>query len=104
MDGSRSVADISIVVIGSIREIIGNGTIFGAQLMGQSYVPFLLLVLPPGAFILLGSMLGGMNRLEIYMAKKAGRTPTFRKEHDCASCMIFRGWFGHGEKGPEATG
>jgi hypothetical protein len=45
-----------------------------------------------------------MNRLEIYMAKKAGRTPTFRKEHDCASCMIFRGWFGHGEKGPEANG
>jgi|WetSurMetagenome_2_1015567.scaffolds.fasta_scaffold24578_3 Na+-translocating ferredoxin:NAD+ oxidoreductase subunit E len=92
---------ISIVVIGTIREIIGNGTLFGMQVMAQSYIPFLLIILPPGAFILLGSMLGAMNRLEIYMAKKAGRTPTFRKEHDCASCEIFRGWFGHGEKGPE---
>jgi len=94
---------ISIVFIGMIREIIGYGTVFGATVMGASYVPFILIILPPGAFVLLGSMLGGMNRLEIYMAKKAGRTPTFRKEHDCASCQIFRGWFGHGEKGPEAA-
>ena len=94
---------ISIVVIGMIREMIGNGTLFGAQVMAQSYIPFLLMILPPGAFILLGSMLGAMNRLEIYLAKKAGRTPIFRKEHDCASCMIFRGWFDRGEKGPEAV-
>jgi len=92
---------ISIVVIGAIREILGNGTIFGAQLMGTSFVPFLLIILPPGGFILLGSMLGAMNRLEIRMAKKAGRTPTFRKEHDCASCEIFRGWFG--ERADEAA-
>jgi electron transport complex protein RnfE len=92
---------ISIVVIGAIREILGNGTIFGAQLMGASFVPFLLIILPPGGFILLGSMLGAMNRLEIRMAKKAGRTPTFRKEHDCASCEIFRGWFG--ERADEAA-
>ncbi len=94
---------ISLVVIGAIREIIGNGTVFGAQVMGQSYIPFLLIILPPGAFILLGSMLGAMNRIEIHLARKAGRPPSIRKEHDCASCMIFRGWFGHGEKGPEAV-
>ena len=83
---------ISIVVIGMIREILGNGTLFGATIMGSAYIPFLLIVLPPGGFILLGTMLGAMNRLEIRMAQKAGRTPTFRKEHDCASCTIFRGW------------
>jgi electron transport complex protein RnfE len=94
---------ISIVAIGMIREIVGSGTLFGAQVMGQSYIPFLLVILPPGAFILLGSLLGGMNRLEISMARRAGRTPGFRTEHDCASCEIFRGWFGRGEKGPEAA-
>jgi electron transport complex protein RnfE len=95
---------LSIIVIGMIREILGYGTLFGAEIMGKSYVPFLLMVLPPGAFILLGSMLGAMNRLEIYLAKRAGRTPTFRKEHDCASCSIFRGWFEAEpvEKAPEA--
>ena len=94
---------ISIVVIGAIREVLGMGTIFGAPLMGPSYVPFALLLLPPGAFILLGSMLAAMNRIEIHLAKRAGRTPAIRKEHDCASCQIFQGWFGQGEKGPQAV-
>jgi len=43
-----------------IRELIGNGTMFGAQIMGQAYVPFLLIILAPGAFMLLGSMLAGV--------------------------------------------
>jgi len=85
---------LSIVVIGMIRELLGNGTLFGATIMGPSYIPFLLIILPPGGFILLGSMLGAMNRLEIRMARRAGRAPSFRKEHDCASCTIFRGWLG----------
>jgi electron transport complex protein RnfE len=93
---------ISLVVIGVIREVIGNGTLFGAPIMWQSYIPFLLMILPPGAFILLGSMLGAMNRIEIALARRAGRPPVIRKEHDCASCQIYRGWFGHGEQGPEA--
>ncbi|MGD1049342.1 MAG: electron transport complex subunit E [Candidatus Krumholzibacteriaceae bacterium] len=91
---------ISIVVIGMIRETLGNGTLFGASVMGHSYVPFLLLILPPGAFILLGAMLGAMNRLEMHLAKRAGRIPLIRKEHDCASCEIFRGWFGQGSGEP----
>jgi len=87
---------LSIVVIGMIRETLGNGTLFGVSVMGRSYIPFLLLILPPGAFILLGSMLGAMNRLEMHLAKRSGRTVVLRKEHDCASCEIFRGWFGEG--------
>jgi electron transport complex protein RnfE len=93
---------ISIVVIGMIREIIGFGTIFGTPVMSPSYIPFLLIVLPPGAFILLGTMLGVMNRIEIALARRAGRPPVIRTEHNCASCQIYRGWFGHGEQGPEA--
>jgi electron transport complex protein RnfE len=91
---------ISLIVIGMIRETLGNGTVFGATVMGRSYVPFLLMILPPGAFILLGSMLGGMNRIEIHLAKRSGRTPIIRREHDCASCQVFRGWFG--ERADEA--
>jgi len=95
---------VSIVVIGMIRETLGSGTLFGAAIMGASYVPFLLLVLPPGAFILLGAMLGTMNRLEVRLAERAGRAPAFRKEHDCASCTVFRGWLGAepDDKAPEA--
>jgi electron transport complex protein RnfE len=83
---------VSLVAIAAVRELLGNGTLFGTAVMGPSYVPFLLLILPPGAFILLGTMLGAMNRVEMALARRAGRAPAFRKEHDCSSCVIFAGW------------
>jgi electron transport complex protein RnfE len=87
---------ISLVLIGSIRELIGNGTIFGAVLFGESYMPLLLMILPPGAFIVLGVLLGLMNQVEIRLAERTGRTPIIRREHDCASCAIHRSWFRFG--------
>ena len=87
---------ISLVLIGAIRELLGNGTIFGATIFGGSYLPLLLMILPPGAFIVLGVLLGLMNQAEIRLAERAGRTPIIRREHDCASCAIHRSWFGGG--------
>jgi electron transport complex protein RnfE len=55
---------LSLFVLGSVRELIGSGSILGVSLFGGAYVPFLLLILPPGAFITLGFLLAGMNRLE----------------------------------------
>ena len=89
---------ISLVLLGAIRELLGNGTIFGAAILGDSYIPLLLMILPPGAFIVLGMLLGLMNQAEIRLAERTGRTPLIRKEHDCASCAIHRSWFGGGEK------
>ena len=54
---------ISLVVLGSIREILGQGSIFGVTLLGTNYQPFLIMLLPPGAFITLGLLLGLMNRI-----------------------------------------
>lgn len=54
----------ALFVLGGVREIIGNGTIFGAGILGSAYIPALLLILPPGAFLAIGFLLGGMNRLE----------------------------------------
>ncbi|HUV36438.1 MAG TPA: electron transport complex subunit E [Patescibacteria group bacterium] len=84
---------VSLVLIGAIRELLGNGTIFNVSIMGPSYLPLLLMILPPGAFIVLGVLLGLMNQAEIRLAERAGRTPLIRKEHDCASCVIHRNWF-----------
>ncbi len=52
---------VSITVLAIIRELLGNGTVFGVNLLGNSYLPFLLIVVPPGAFITLGFLLGFMN-------------------------------------------
>jgi len=54
----------ALLVLGSIREVLGAGTIFGVSVMGAHYEPFLLFVLPPGAFIALGLVLGLMNMLQ----------------------------------------
>ena len=49
---------LAMVVIGTFREIVGNGTFFGFQVMGSWYHPALIVILPPGAFILIGYLVG----------------------------------------------
>jgi electron transport complex protein RnfE len=51
-----------LLVLGYIREILGNGTLFTMPAFGPGYFPFLVMVLPPGAFITLGFLLALMNR------------------------------------------
>lgn len=55
---------LALLVLGSVRELLGSGALFGVSLFGPSYPPFLLLILPPGAFIALGLLLALMNRYE----------------------------------------
>jgi electron transport complex protein RnfE len=52
---------ISLTVLGGIREILGNGTIFGASVMWSTFEPLGFIVKAPGAFICLGLLLGLMN-------------------------------------------
>jgi electron transport complex protein RnfE len=52
---------LSLTFLGAVREIIGNGTLFGASIMWESYQPFSAMVKAPGAFICLGLILSVMN-------------------------------------------
>ncbi len=54
---------ISLIILGSVREILSNGTIFGVSLFGSTYQPVLMMLLPPGAFIVLGLLMFGINKL-----------------------------------------
>ena len=49
---------LALTLIGSIRELVGNGSIFGISLLGASYQPMLLIILPAGGFLVFGSLLG----------------------------------------------
>jgi len=49
---------LAMILIGTFREIVGNGTFFGYQVMGSWYHPALIVILPPGAFILIGYLVG----------------------------------------------
>jgi len=55
---------LALFVLGSVRELFGSGSVLGVSLFGAAYTPFLLLILPPGAFITLGLLLAAMNRFE----------------------------------------
>ncbi len=46
-----------ITLIGAIREVIGNGTLFGSQVMPAQYQPFIIIILPPGAFLVIGFLM-----------------------------------------------
>jgi electron transport complex protein RnfE len=54
---------MSLVVLGSLREILGNGTWFNMPVMWSAFQPFTFMVEAPGAFVCLGLMLGAMNAI-----------------------------------------
>lgn len=49
---------IALFLLSSIREILGNGTWFGIHVMPASFKPWLVMIMPPGAFFTLGIILG----------------------------------------------
>lgn len=52
---------LALMVIASIREILGAGQFFGMQVLPASYKPMLVAILAPGAFIVMGLLMGLMN-------------------------------------------
>lgn len=57
-----------LTVLGSIRELIGNGSIFGYKLTAEKASTVLVFILPPGAFIALGYLIATVNK---FIKKKA---------------------------------
>ena len=52
-----------LVVLGSIREILGSATLFNIQVLGDWFNPWMIMILPPGAFLTLGLLIGLGNWL-----------------------------------------
>jgi Na+-translocating ferredoxin:NAD+ oxidoreductase subunit E len=55
---------LALTFLGGLREIIGNGTLFGHAVMGAGFEPFRFMIQAPGAFVCLGLVLGLMNVVE----------------------------------------
>lgn len=60
---------LTLFVLGSLRELLGNGTILGLNVLGKSYQnnSMLIMILPPGGFLMLGLMMGFVK---LFTAKK----------------------------------
>ena len=62
---------LGLASIAIVREIIGNGSIFGITILPEAYWPrWGIMLLPPGAFITLGLLMGGMNLLSARSANR----------------------------------
>ncbi len=52
---------LALVMLAIVREVLGQGTLFGLDITGAAFEPMLVMALPPGAFIALGVLLAIMN-------------------------------------------
>ena len=52
---------IALFVLGGMREIFGSRTLLGFQVLPDFYEPWLIMILPAGAFLTLGLLMGGLN-------------------------------------------
>lgn len=60
----------AITILSAIRELLGSGTIFGAQLMPESYEPMAIMLQVPGGFITLGLLLILVNAIRKGLARR----------------------------------
>ena len=80
---------LSLTFLGSLRELLGSGQLFGHAVMGGSFKPFTIMVEAPGAFIALGCLLALMNCISIVSARRAGKEPSVNAGGcGCGCCEV----------------
>ena len=73
---------ITLVVMSSIREIIGAGTFFGLQVLPENIAPMRIIALPPGGFFVFGCLMA----LAIVLESKMRKKPVEPIEMACDAC------------------
>ena len=78
---------IGLTMIGIVRELLGNGTIFGLRIMPKSYEPIAIFVMAPGAFLILALLCAVQNKLKLKGANRHVKG-NGGCGGDCASCPM----------------
>jgi len=61
---------IAMLCLGSVREILGAGSLFGFPLFAENFQPWVVMILPPGGFFVLGGWLLLFNWYRQYRERK----------------------------------
>lgn len=48
---------IALLCLGSVRELLGSGSLLGFSIFGAQFQPWVVMILPPGGFFVLGAWL-----------------------------------------------
>lgn len=63
--GSGIGFTIALTILGSIREVLGNGSLFNITLFPASWEPALIFILPPGGFMTIAFVIAFQNYLKL---------------------------------------
>ena len=80
---------IALVCIGSLREILGAGTIFGIKVTPAGFEPISIFILAPGAFFVLSILTALQNKLKAPCANNGSvkkKKKSTACNGDCLSC------------------
>jgi electron transport complex protein RnfE len=80
---------LGLTCIGLVRELLGAGQIFGAQVLSLSwFTPITIFVMAPGAFLVLAFLVAGMNIIRKKMDEKGQplAEPAGCLSGDCSGC------------------
>ncbi|TXL21924.1 electron transport complex subunit RsxE [Methylococcaceae bacterium HT2] len=72
---------LALVMLGGVRELLGAGQLLGYQIFSTNFEPWVVMILPPGGFIVLGSWLLLINYLE---QRKTGKLISQDEASHCA--------------------
>ena len=61
----------ALLCLGTVREVMGNGSLFGFDLLGASYEPWVIMILPSGGFFTLAGWLLVFNKVQQSRAASA---------------------------------
>ena len=64
---------IALLCLGSVREILGNGSLLGFPLFSGEFQPWVVMILPPGGFFVLGTWLLLFSWLKQRKARKTAQ-------------------------------
>lgn len=62
---------LSLTLMGGIREVLGFGSIFGVKLLGAWFEPWIVMILPAGAFLVFGGLVALVNWISSRKSEKA---------------------------------
>ena len=79
---------LTLTALGGVREFLSGGSLFDIKFIPAWENEFLLTVFPPGAFIVLGFFVAGMNWITRRRAEKRGEIYQPPEDMHCASCQL----------------
>ncbi|NOQ63159.1 MAG: RnfABCDGE type electron transport complex subunit E [Methyloprofundus sp.] len=73
---------LALVMLGGVRELLGAGQLLGYQVFSTNFEPWVVMILPPGGFIVLGSWLLLINYIQ---QRKTGKLIS---QEDASHCAV----------------